>query len=122
MNKKPKPKIENQAVFKIAQHLYNEMMVRYIVGYANYSIEDIYKTGLSKSLSYPEFKDPAVLAEVLSIFENMDQMHIIMQDCVESNSITYFIAEDFEKFGFKIEVAVIIIGTDDTLCRSDGFT
>jgi len=126
MNKKSKPKIENQSIIKLAQHLYNEIMVRYIVGYANYNTEDIYKTGLSKLLSYPEFKDPAILAEGLSIFENIDQMHLIMQEAMKQNSLVYFIADDFEKFGIKIEntalicipyyIANIAVGTIGILC------
>jgi heat-inducible transcriptional repressor len=110
MNKKPKPKIEDQTIFKLAQHLYNEIMVRYIVGYANCNIEDIYKTGLSNLLSYPEFKDPAVLSEGLSIFENIDQMRLIMQDAIKQNSLIYLIADDFEKFNIKAEnIAIICI-------------
>jgi len=108
MNKKEKPIIKNQSIVKLAQHLYNEMMVRYIVGYANYSFEDVYKTGLSKLLSYPEFKDPSILAEGLSIFENIDQMHEIMQKNIKKNDISYFIADDLEKFGFKIKNTAII--------------
>lgn len=108
MNKKQKPKIEDQSVLKLAQHLYNEIMVRYIVGYANYSIEEIYKTGLSNLLSYPEFKDPAILAEGLSIFENIDQMRLIMQEAIKQNSLVYFIAEDFKKFSIKVENTALI--------------
>lgn len=108
MNKKQKPKTENQSIFKLAQHLYNEIMVRYIVGYTNFTIEDIYKTGLSNLLSYPEFKDPVVLTEGLSIFENMDQMRLIMQEAIKQNSLVYFIADDFDKFNIKVENTALI--------------
>jgi len=126
MNKKQKPKIEDQHLFKQAQHLYNEMMVRYIVGYANYNKEDLHKTGLAKLLAYPEFKDPSALAEGLSIFEDVDQMHTIMQSAIENNAITFFMAKDFEKFGIKIEntalicipyyIANIAVGAIGVLC------
>lgn len=108
MNKKQKPNIENQNLYKQAQHLYNEIMVRYIVGYTNLSIEDIYKTGLSKLLSYPEFKDPMLLAEALSIFESKEQMHKILQSSIKNDTITYFIADDLEKFGLKIKNTALI--------------
>lgn len=108
MNKKQKPKIDDQSIAKLAQHLYNEIMVRYIVGYANFTIEDIYKTGLSNLLSYPEFNDPTILAEGLSIFENMDQMRLIMQEAIKQNSLVYFIADDFEKFNIKVENTALI--------------
>jgi heat-inducible transcriptional repressor len=108
MNKKEKPLIENQALFKLASHLYNEILVRYIVGYANLSKEDIYKTGLSNLLSYPEFKDPIVLSEALSTFENVDQMHFVLQSAIKSNSIKYFIADDLEKFGLTIKNTALI--------------
>src|SRR3990170_1333885 len=69
MNKKNKPNIEDTSILKISQQLYNEIMVRYIIGYSNEK-DEIYKTGLSKLLQYPDFKDPVILAEALSIFEN----------------------------------------------------
>ncbi|NGX48967.1 MAG: Heat-inducible transcription repressor HrcA [Candidatus Anoxychlamydiales bacterium] len=108
MNKKQKPNIENQNLFKASQHLYNEIMVRYIVGYTNLSTGDIYKTGLSKLLSYPEFKNPIVLAEALSIFENKEQMHKILNSAIKNDAITYFIADDLEKFGLKIKNTALI--------------
>lgn len=108
MNKKTKPKIEDPSIVKLAQHLYNETMVRYIVGYANCGIDEIHKTGLSNLLSYPEFKDPIVLAEGLSIFENMDQMRLITQQAIKENSLKFFIADDFEKFNIKIENIALV--------------
>jgi len=108
MNKKEKPIFDNQALLKSASHLYNEIMVRYIVGYANLSKEDIYKTGLSNLLSYPEFKDPIVLSEALSTFENVDQMHFVLQSAINSNSIKYYIADDLEQFGLKIKNTALI--------------
>ncbi len=110
MNKKPKPIIENQNIFKSAQRLYNEIMVRYIVGYTNVCTEDIYKTGLSQLLSYPEFKDPMLLAQALSIFENKDQMHKILSSTIKNDALTYFIGNDLEKFGLKAKnIALICI-------------
>jgi len=108
MNKKQKPKIENQNLCKTAQHLYNEIMVRYIVGYTTLNMEDIYKTGLSKLLSYPEFKDPIVLTEALSIFENKEKMHKILKGSIKNEGITYYIADDLEKFDLKTKNTALI--------------
>ena len=108
MQKKDKPLIEDQALLKHAKLLYNEIMVRYIVGYANFNAEDIYKTGLSKLLSYPEFKDASVLAEGLSVFENFDQMHLVLQKSIEKNSLSFFMGDDLEKFGLKTQNMALI--------------
>ena len=43
---------------KLAQKFYNEIMVRYIVRYSNFSDEDLHRTGFSRLLTYPEFNDP----------------------------------------------------------------
>lgn len=108
MNKKQKPLSDDPLIIKLAQHLYNETMVRYIVDCTNYSFEDIYKTGLSKLLSYPEFKDPLILAEALSIFENNFDIQRIMKAVQEKKGICYFIADDLQNYGFKIENIAII--------------
>ena len=101
MNKKIRPTIEDPSLVKLSQQIYNEMMVRYIVGYSNYISEDIYKTGLSKLLSYDYLKDPMLLSEALSIFENTNQMSAILKDAIYKKSITCNIAQDLEKFGYK---------------------
>ena len=62
MNKGEKPLFRDEAEAKLAQRIYNEMMVRHVVGYANFSHEDILRAGLSKLLAYPEFNDAAALA------------------------------------------------------------
>jgi heat-inducible transcriptional repressor len=108
MNKSQKPIIENQKLYKLAQHLYNEIMVRYIVGYTTLNIEDIEKTALSKLLSYPEFKDPSVLAEALSIFEDQNQMHKILKDCIKNDEISVYIGKDLEEFGLEAENTSLI--------------
>ncbi len=59
---------------KLAQRIYNEVMVRHVVGYANFSHEEILRTGLSKLLAYPEFNDAAALASSLSLLEDENQM------------------------------------------------
>ncbi|MBN2479943.1 MAG: heat-inducible transcriptional repressor HrcA [Parachlamydiales bacterium] len=108
MNKAQKPKIEDQSIMKLAQHFYNELMVRYIVGYTNFDSDDIYKTGLSKLLSFKEFQDPMLLAEVLSIFENSCQMHMILQEAMKKKGISFYIADDLEKFKSDVKNVSII--------------
>ncbi|NRA90050.1 MAG: heat-inducible transcriptional repressor HrcA, partial [Simkaniaceae bacterium] len=62
-----RPKL-NQEEEDLASNFYNEIMIRHIVGYSNFSAEDIYKTGFSKLIRFPEFRDASVLATGLSIF------------------------------------------------------
>lgn len=78
----------------IAQTFYNEIMVRYIVGYSNFIDEEIYRTGFSRLLVYPEFQDAALLASSLSLFENAHAMRLLLKECSSLNHIKYWIGED----------------------------
>ena len=70
MNKGEKPMFQNELEAKSAQRIYNEVMVRHVVGYANFPAEEVLRSGLSKLLSYSEFNDAAALAHSLSLLED----------------------------------------------------
>lgn len=79
---------------EVAQGFYNEVMIRYIVGYSNFTHEDIYRTGFSKLLSYPEFQDPTLLANSLALFENTQGMRLLLKECTKHNKLKYWIGDD----------------------------
>lgn len=78
----------------LAQKIYNELVVRYIVGYSNFSDDEIYRTGFSKLVAYPEFHDAAILASSLSLFENKHSMRLLLKDCSKHNTVKFWIGED----------------------------
>jgi len=94
MNKGEKPLFRDEAEAKLAQRIYNEVMVRHVVGYANFSHEDILRTGLSKLLAYPEFNDAAALASSLSLLEDETQMRNLLRECCKKNEMIYWIGDD----------------------------
>ena len=94
MNKGEKPLFADDGEAKLAQRIYNEVMVRHVVGYANFSNEDILRTGLSKLLSYPEFNDAAALASSLALLEDENQMRHILRECCKKNEMVYWIGDD----------------------------
>lgn len=77
----------------LAQRLYNELMVRYIVSYSNFESE-IYRTGFSTLLSYQEFHDPSLLANGLNLFENTHGMRQLLKECITYDSLKFWIGED----------------------------
>ncbi len=77
-----------------AQKIYNEIMVRYLVRYSNFSNEEIHRTGFSKLLSYPEFNDPVSLATGLSLFENTAKMGQLLSECTQSNTLRFWMGGD----------------------------
>lgn len=81
----------------LSQKIYNEIMVRYLVRYSNFSDEEIHRTGFSKLLTYPEFSDPVSLASGLSLFENTNKMRFLLNDCTRSGSLKFWIGDDLEK-------------------------
>lgn len=77
-----------------AQKIYNELLVRYIVAYTNFIEDEIYRTGFSKLIAYPEFHDASRLAASLSLFENSHSMRLLLRDCSTHNSLKFWIGDD----------------------------
>lgn len=78
----------------IAIHFYNEVMLRHIVNYTHFSAEDIYKTGFSKLLHYPDFNDASALANGLSLFENSLYLRTLLNECTKTNQLNCWISDD----------------------------
>lgn len=95
---------------RLAQKLYNELMIRYIVGYSNFIDSELYKTGLSKLLSYPEFHDPIALSSSLALFENTQKMQMLVTECCKFNQLKFWIGNDLNAYASSIpDCAVIAI-------------
>lgn len=94
MNKGEKPMFQNELEAKSAQRIYNEVMVRHVVGYANFPAEEVLRSGLSKLLSYSEFNDAAALAHSLSLLEDENQMRQLLRECCRKNELCSWIGDE----------------------------
>lgn len=83
---------EEQAM--AAQWLYNELMVRHVVGYLNYPSQEVLRCGVSRLLAYPEFSDASSVVGSLALLEDVEQMREILQDCCKRQALTYRIGEE----------------------------
>ena len=92
----------------LAQAFYNEIMVRYIVRYSNFSSEDLFRTGFSQLLAYPEFSDPVALTTGLSLFENPAHMRLLLNDCVREGELRYWIGEDLRPYSEAAQGCAVI--------------
>jgi heat-inducible transcriptional repressor len=108
VNRGEKPSFSDEAQAKAAQRIYNEVMVRYVVSHTTFAKEDIYKTGLSKLLSYPEFADPSSLAGSLSLLENETHIQSILKMAAKKNDLIYWIGNDLSTFSFPNNECSII--------------
>jgi heat-inducible transcriptional repressor len=82
----------------IAQTFYNELMLRYIVGYSNFIDVDLHRTGFSRLLSYPDFQETELLASSLSLFENAHSMRLLLKECKTLNQLRFWIGDDLTVF------------------------
>ncbi len=82
MTGREKPKLSKDEI-KIANQFYQEIVLRHIAGATNFSSTGLYKTGFSKLLSYPEFRDADSLLQGLSLFENTTYMHKLLRCCTK---------------------------------------
>jgi len=78
----------------IGKSFYNELMLRFIVGYSYFADEDITKTGFSCLLDYPDFQDARLLASALSLFENVQGMRHLLKECQSLDKLRYWIGDD----------------------------
>lgn len=78
--------------------LYNEMMVRYIVRYSNFSDEDVHRTGFARLLNFAEFNDPINLASSLALFESSTRMRLLLNDCSRENRLQFWIGSDLNRY------------------------
>jgi heat-inducible transcriptional repressor len=94
----------------LAEDCYKEIMVRYLIGYVNFSQEQAYTTGLSRLLSHPEFQDAKIMAGSLSLFENMQGLRQLLQASSQNTAISCWIGDDLMRFGCqKAHCAVLAI-------------
>ncbi|MBS0621381.1 MAG: heat-inducible transcriptional repressor HrcA [Verrucomicrobia bacterium] len=82
---KPKGALAN------AQKFYNELMIRYITRYSNFTEEEVLRTGFSRLLAYPEFQEPTALANSLSLFESGRKMIALLRSCQQKEDLTYWV-------------------------------
>lgn len=93
-----RPSFKDEKTAKWAQRIYNEIMVRHVAGAAQWQPEEIYRTGLSKLLLYPEFSEASSLASGLAIFEDLLQMQAILETCLKKNSLTCWVGDELTAF------------------------
>ncbi|MCB1149244.1 MAG: heat-inducible transcriptional repressor HrcA [Chlamydiia bacterium] len=79
---------------ELAKRWFSEVMVRYVVDYSNFTDDEVYRTGLSKLLSYPEIDSSATLAKTLSLFENVHGMRLLLKDSYNTGHLKVWIGKD----------------------------
>jgi heat-inducible transcriptional repressor len=82
----------------IGQSFYNELMLRYIVGYSTFIDEDLYRTGFSRLLTYPDLQDTSQLANGLGLFENAQSMRLLLRETKAVNQLKFWIGDDLSSF------------------------
>lgn len=83
---------------KIGLEWYNEVILRFIAGYTQFIEQDLYRTGFSKLLQYPEFDSTQNLARVLSLFENRHGMNLILTECFKKDALHIWIEDELTPF------------------------
>lgn len=78
----------------LAQAFYHELMVRYLVGYANFIDEEVYRTGFSRLLSYSDFQEASALATSLALFEDAHAMRLLLKESTKMDKLKFWIGED----------------------------
>lgn len=94
INKGTKPFFEEEKDRKLAQRLYNEIMVRHVVGYANFPNEELLRSGLANLLSYPEFNDATSLANSLSLLEDLVPLRKLLREAMQKGSCITWIGDE----------------------------
>ena len=94
LNKGENIVFEREMQARQAQRIYNETMVRHVVGYLNYSSEDIQRCGVSRLLAYPEFSDATAVVNSLALLEDEAQMRNILRDCSRKQTLSVWVGDE----------------------------
>lgn len=87
-----------EAELTLGDYLYHEILLRHIVGHATFTKSDLYKTGFSKLLHYPELQEPGALANTLSLFENSYLMERLCEETCQENQLKTWVGHDLEAY------------------------
>lgn len=93
---------------ELAKLFYTEIMMRYLARYSNYTNEEIFKSGFSHLLSFPEFNDPSTLGSALSLFENTPQLRVLINDCLKANALQFWIGSDLAVYAASSSDTTVI--------------
>lgn len=93
----------------LGTQFYKEIMLRHIVAYSNFSAEDIYKTGFSKLLNYPDFNNAAALANGLSLFENDADLRMLLKRACEEKALCCLLGDDLNILSTKLSGCSVIL-------------
>jgi heat-inducible transcriptional repressor len=104
-----KPESLTSAEEETAQTFYNELMMRYVVSSSHFIPEEMYRTGFSKLLAYPELQDPTLLTGMLALFENTQGMRLLLRDCKKYNKLKFWIGDELSTFSSYPEVSSAVI-------------
>jgi heat-inducible transcriptional repressor len=117
-----KPTIDSEEE-ALGEKLYKELMLRHIVSYTHFSAEDLFQTGFSKLLAYPDFNDAAALANGLSLFENKQMLRKLLTATGSEGKLTCWIGEDLLPFSPEATACSIIAipyRINQTVCGAFG--
>lgn len=103
-----KPQGMSEAELKQAETFYQEVMLRYLVKYSNFSHEDVYRTGFSQLIAYPEFYDGMALGNALALFENVQIMREILNFAAKRDELGYIVGKDLEKIVPKTKNCAVL--------------
>lgn len=93
----------------MGQAFYNELMLRYIVGYSTFLDEEIYRTGFSSLLAYSDFQEATLLTSGLSLFENIHGMRLLLKECTTLNRLMFWIGADLTPHTVNSNCSVIAV-------------
>jgi heat-inducible transcriptional repressor len=102
------PENFDQEEERLAKEIYNEVMLRYLVGYSNFVDEELYRTGFSKLLEYPDFHETSALAASLALFENAHNMRLLVKECCKLNQLRFWIGDDLATYSASIPNCTVI--------------
>lgn len=114
VHRQEEPSLEGEEA-ELADLLFHELLLRHVINYANFSSSDLYKTGFSKLLNYPELLEASALASSLSLFESPEIIGKLLSESIETKKLTYFIGEDDLERYLASPVACSVISVPYTI-------
>jgi len=110
LGKGQKPFFKTEKEFQFAKKVYTELMLRHALLFGNSLKSNLFKTGLSFLMEYPELNNAKDLSASLLLFENEEIPIKLLKETMEKKDLTFWIGNDLSNFlGKEANFSIIAI-------------
>ena len=98
LNKLPESDRLTAEELVLAQKIYQELLIKYIIGQTSSPSEKIYTVGFAKLLSYPELQETTTLTKAVNLLESTESINKLLEQPISDKSLKIYTGSQLQDF------------------------